>query len=132
VSSNGNNVNKVIYRVRILPVNMTSMAIYAILALTIVNLLIIILGISFLRRNTEDLIMNLDESLSQALITIVENVKNDIPALSSDVNPIQMAIAQLVSNIANRPPDLTAKVITRASDGKFTKDTSLSTELDSN
>jgi len=111
---------------------MTSMAIYAILALTVVNLLIIILGISFLRRNTEDLIMNLDESLSQALITIVENVKNDIPALSSDVNPIQMAIAQLVSNIANRPPDLTAKVITRASDGKFTKDTSLSTELDSN
>jgi len=111
---------------------MTSMLIYAILGLTVINLMIMILGISFLRRNTEDLIMNLDESLSQALITIVENVKNDIPAMTGDVNPIQMAIAQLVSNIANKPPDLTAKVITRASDGKFTRDTSLSTELDSN
>jgi len=78
------------------------------------------------------LLRTVDESLSQALIPIVENVKNDIPAMTGDVNPIQMAIAQLVSNIANKPPDLTAKVITRASDGKFTRDTSLSTELDSN
>tara|TARA_R110000737_G_scaffold219531_1_gene235567 strand:+ start:54 stop:368 length:315 start_codon:yes stop_codon:yes gene_type:complete len=100
---------------------------YAIVGLIGVNIILIILGISFLRKNTEDMIKQLDESIAEALIDIVENFKTQMP-MSGDQNPIHLAIASMIQGIANKPPSLTAEVITRDITGKFAKDTSLSTE----
>ena len=99
---------------------MTSIEITVIIGLICLNLGILILGISFLRKHTEDLVNSLDSSISQALISIVENLKTELP-MSGDINPVQMAVASFIQQMANRPPEIKAQVISRAEDGKFTK-----------
>ena len=99
---------------------MTSIEIAVIIALLCLNLGIVILGISFLRKHTEELVKALDQSISQALVSIVENVKSELP-MSGDINPVQMAVASFIQQMANRPPELKAQVIPRAENGKFAK-----------
>ena len=119
--SRGNKINnKSRYRVGTHPKDMTSIEIGVIIALLCLNLGIVILGISFLRKHTEELVKALDQSISQALVSIVENVKSELP-MSGDINPVQMAVASFIQQMANRPPELKAQVISRAEDGKFAK-----------
>ncbi len=99
---------------------MTSIEFAVIIAFFCLNIGIIILGISFLRKHTEELVKALDQSISQALVSIVENVKSELP-MSGDINPVQMAVASFIQQMANRPPELKAQVISRAEDGKFAK-----------
>ncbi len=119
--SRGNKIiNKSGYRVGIHPKDMASIETGVIIALLCLNLGILILGISFLRKHTEELVKALDQSISQALVSIVENVKSELP-MSGDINPVQMAVASFIQQMANRPPELKAQVIPRAEDGKFSK-----------
>jgi len=117
----GNKINnKSGYRVGAHPKHMTSIEFAVIIAFFCLNIGIIILGISFLRKHTEELVKALDQSISQALVSIVENVKSELP-MSGDINPVQMAVASFIQQMANRPPELKAQVISRAEDGKFAK-----------
>jgi len=119
--SRGNEMNnKSGYRVGIHPENMTSIEFAVIIGFFCLNIGIIILGISFLRKHTEELVKALDQSISQALVSIVENVKTELP-MSGDINPVQMAVASFIQQMANRPPELKAEIIPRAENGKFVK-----------
>jgi hypothetical protein len=98
---------------------MTSIVIYSILALTIINIVLLFALFKILMKHSEFLIQSLDENLTEVLIKLVDDFKMNMGGSMEGINPIQMAIGQLIQNMADRPPKLEAEVITRDSDGKF-------------
>ena len=91
----------------------------------IIGVIIVGFGISFkllydLGIKIEDGLIELDEKLALAIKSVVEK----IPGLgeTEPINPIQMAIGQLIANMNQQQQNLAMKIIQRDEKGLFVKE----------
>ena len=83
----------------------------------ILQILVNIRLYSALSAYIEELLREIVEDLPPALGESMKNSMGDVE-LMGDVNPIQMAIAQIIPKMFETP-EISAKIIERGNDGKF-------------